>query len=173
MMDELRKEFIDNCTLDGILDRSFPLLGKKYSNVIKCLLLLLVFILYFISYNVSSLILGYGFTLNVMNAFNFKNENIKFLALIIMIMILAVVLILICAFYYIQNKTLSILNENYNSLMRVYRKLNDLDSLNISFVTTLWDFDNHYHKFVKFILQENQLKFENEYLRKKGVKFIT
>lgn len=173
MMDELRKEFNENCILEVILEEPIPWIFKKSFYLIR--LALLIFILNFLSYNISSLLFGYGLNFNLIDMLNYGNEYELFSVFRTILMVLmSIFAILILSNYYI-NRVATIYNKKYNDLMQMYLLMHDLESLNSNFCDFLFDFKNrftHCIRFVKFVLIQNRLKYENVYLRKKGKKYI-
>lgn len=170
MMDELRKEFIDNCTLEGIIAKSYPLIGKHFAKISIICLLLLSLILYTLIYYIGCFVCGYDFYFFYM--FDLGDKHPLFKIHMLFIMWFSPFLAAFIVIYLQNNLIISILSKKYNNLTKVYKILKDIDCIKYKFFTLPWNMNNHYYKYINFVISENRLIFENKYLRFKSKEFL-
>lgn len=170
MMDELRKEFKENCILEGIITTAMPRFGKHFTNISIICLLLLSLVFYTLLYFVGCYICGYDFYFFYM--LNLGDKHQFFRIYILFIMWASPFLAVFIVIYLQNNLIISILSKKYNNLTKVYKILKDTDNIKYKFRTLPQNMNIHSYKFMNFVISENRLIFENKYLRFKSKEFL-
>lgn len=133
-------------------------------------LLILSLIFYTLVYYIGCSVCGFEFYF--FDMFYLDDKHPLFKIYMLLIMWVSPFFATFVVIYFQNNKIISILSEKYNNLTNVYKILKDIDCIKYNFFTLPWNMNNHYYKYINFVISENRLIFENKYLRFKSKEFL-